>query len=94
MFVYVRVSFVWMCVCMCVCMKVDTVHNFILVQLRYIIFTCILHTNVRQQLYVAKMYVGCIKRHTFYFLFYAILVCSVFFGVCLCYCNVYRNATA
>ena len=64
-----------------------------LFQLRYIIFTCILHANARQQLHVVRLYVGCIKIHTFYFLFYAEQFCSVICGVCLCRCDVCQNAT-
>ena len=74
-------------------MKVDAVYNLILFQLGYIIFTCSLHANVRQQLCVVRMYVGCIKIHTFYFLFYVDLFCSEICGVCLCYCDVCQNAT-
>ena len=74
--------------CMYVCMTVDAIYNLILFQLRYIIFTCILHANVRQQLCVVRMYVGCIKIHKFYFLFYVGLFCNVIRSVCLCYCDV------
>ena len=59
---------------MYLCLEDDAVYNLILFQLRYIIFTCILRANVHQQSCVVKMYVGCIKRHQFYFLFYADLV--------------------
>ena len=44
--------------------------------MRYIIFTCILRVNVRQQLCVVKMYVGCIKIQKFYFLLYAVLLAN------------------
>ena len=52
-----------------VCMEVDAVYNLILFQLRYIIFTCILHANVRQHSCVVREYVGCIKIYEFYFHF-------------------------
>ena len=94
MSVYVSVRCVWMCAfCIYVCVKVDAVYNFILFQLRYILFTCILHANMRQQLYVVRMYVCCIQIPKCYFLFHAKLFCSVIFGVCLCYCDVCQNAT-
>ena len=57
-------------------MKVDVVYNLILFQLRFIIFTCILHANVGQQLCVVRLYVGCIKMHKFYFLFYVELLAA------------------
>ena len=53
--------------CMYVCMKVDAVYNLILFQLRHIMFTCILHANVRQQLCVVRMYVGCVTVHNLTF---------------------------
>ena len=62
--------------CMYMCMKVDAVYNLILFQLRYIIFSSILHANVRQQLCVVRMYVGCSKTHKFYFLFYVELLAA------------------
>ena len=50
------------------------VYNLISFQLKDIIFTCVLHANVRQQLCVVRMYVGCIRIHKFYFLFNAKLL--------------------
>ena len=67
-----------MCVfCMYVCMKADAVYNLILFELRYIIFTCCLDENVRQQLCVVRTSVGCIKIHEFDFLFYAELLAEL-----------------
>ena len=63
--------------CMYVCMKADAVYNLILFELRYIIFTCCLDENVRQQLRVVRMSVGCIKIHEFDFLFYAELLAEL-----------------
>ena len=70
------------------------IYNLVLFQLRYIIFTCILQANVRQQLCVVRMHVGCIKRHKCYFLLYGgTFFCSVMCGVRSCYCDVCQNAT-
>ena len=53
----------------------SAVYNLILFLLRYIISTCILHMNTRQQLCVVRLYVGCIKIHTFdFFSLYAKLL--------------------
>ena len=77
--VCVCVLFVWMCVfCVYVCPKVDAVYNLILFPLKYVIFTCILHSNVRQQVCVVRMYVGCIQIQNLYFLFHAELLAAKF----------------
>ena len=69
LYVCVCVRCAWMRVfCMYVCMKVDTIYNYILFQLRYIIFACTLQVNVRRQWSAVRMYVGCIMIHKFYFL--------------------------
>ena len=76
--VCVCVISVWMCVFgIYVCMNVDVVYNLILFQLRYIIFTCTLHANIWQQLWVVRMYVGCSRTHRFYFLFYEELIAAM-----------------
>ena len=51
-------------------MKVDAVYNLIFIPTEVHHFYLMLHANVRQQLCVVRMYVGCFKIHKFYFLFY------------------------
>ena len=56
--------------CIYVFMKVDAVYNLIFIPTEVHHFYLMLHANVRKQLCVVRMYVGCVKIHKFYFLFY------------------------